>query len=464
MLDSSRTAVLDPALLREIDTVPELDRFAGVDEIVSTLTRLAAEFPGAASLRRIGTSRLGEPIPCLTVGDGPHHALVVAMPHPNEPIGGLTALHLARRMCEDAALRRASGYTWHIVGCVDPDGTRLNEEWFAGPFTRTHYSRHFYRPAGDEQVEWTFPFAYKRCYFDQVMPETLAWMRLIDQIRPAFMTSLHNAEVGGAFYYVNRDDPELFATLKALPQRYGVALDAGEPEHPSIRRLDTAIFQLPSMRDLYDYLERLGQDPTQQIGGASSDAYAEPYGTLCLAVELPYWWDPLSCDHTVTEIRYGTVLRDTAEGIGALHAVMAETLEEVSADLVTNSPFLRATRFFVPTLAAMAEADTLRAAGPEGARPATVAEHHSCQALVHCYRLRFGGMLLRALEAEIAVGNGTPAIRRRAAAFGEIYAGWCTEAESATPEKTIPIRHLVSIQYGTILAGARRAMARPGMA
>ena len=84
-------------------------------------------------------------------------ALVFGLPHPNEPIGGLTAVHLARRLADDADLRERLGHRWHVVACIDPDGLRLNEGWLAGPFTREHYLRHFYRPAGDEQVEWTFP-------------------------------------------------------------------------------------------------------------------------------------------------------------------------------------------------------------------------------------------------------------------------------------------------------------------
>ncbi len=48
--------------------------------------------------------------------------------------------------CEDAELRDGYDYTWHLIGCVDPDGTRLNEGWFAGPFTPRNYARHFYRP------------------------------------------------------------------------------------------------------------------------------------------------------------------------------------------------------------------------------------------------------------------------------------------------------------------------------
>ena len=105
--------------------------------------------------------------------------------------------HLGRLLCEDDALRDELGFSWHIMPCIDPDSTRLNEGWFAGPFTRRHYARHFFRPAPDQQVEWTFPLAYKSAYFDRTLPETEALMRVIDELRPELMYSLHNAEHGG---------------------------------------------------------------------------------------------------------------------------------------------------------------------------------------------------------------------------------------------------------------------------
>jgi hypothetical protein len=83
----------------------------------------------------------------------------------------------------------------------------LNEGWLKGPFTREHYARNFYRSAGDEQVEWSFPLDYKTAYFDAVLPETAALMRLIDHVRPALMCSLHNTEQGGVYYYLSRPEP-----------------------------------------------------------------------------------------------------------------------------------------------------------------------------------------------------------------------------------------------------------------
>ncbi len=162
----------DTCLRKQLAAVPDFDRYATVDELAVAARQLAATHPDRTRLRHIGTSRLGEALECLTIRGGPRAAVVFALPHPNEPVGGLTAIHLATTLCQDEQLQPALGFTWHIVPCIDPDGTRLNEGWFAGPLTRGHYARNFYRPAYDEQVEWTFPVSYKRRRFDRAPGST----------------------------------------------------------------------------------------------------------------------------------------------------------------------------------------------------------------------------------------------------------------------------------------------------
>ncbi|NJP96731.1 hypothetical protein HCN51_46150 [Nonomuraea sp. FMUSA5-5] len=49
-------------LAAELDTVPDHKTFATVDEVHQRLARLADDHPGVATLRRIGTSRLGDPM------------------------------------------------------------------------------------------------------------------------------------------------------------------------------------------------------------------------------------------------------------------------------------------------------------------------------------------------------------------------------------------------------------------
>ncbi|WP_431877747.1 M14 family zinc carboxypeptidase [Amycolatopsis sacchari] len=429
--------------------VPPIAGFAGADALRTAIEEIARDHPDHTELRRIGSSRLGEPLWCLTVHGGPKHVVVVAAVHPNEPVGGLTSVHLAKLLTEDDGLREDLGCTWHIVPCVDPDGTRLNEPWFAPPLTFDSYGRAFYRPAPDEQVEWTFPFAYKGNFFDKVMPETVALMRLLDETKPMLLCALHNGEYGGVFYYLSDTTDELNRQLAALPESLGLPLHTGEGEAGFIEQIAPGVFRGFTAEEECDFMLELGLDPARRTGGASSGAYAARYGTAYLATEVPYWADARADDHTPLDISYAALLAERGKRTEETAKLLSGVLESVRPDLTVRSPFLRATEAFVPYLADAAESELARARLPENDRPAVVAEQFASTSGLQSARIRFGGMLLRALAAEIGIGNGTPAIRGGFARLDEIYRGWLAEAEMPQP---IPLAKLVGVQLGAILS------------
>ena len=113
----------------------------------------------------------------LTVGDGPADAVVIGGPHPNEPVGFLA-----------------------VTALITP------------------------LSAGDH-------------HFDRTLPETAALMRLMDEVEPSLVCSLHNGEHHGAFFYVNRDDPALARELAELPGLQGLPLHhSGRSPLPSTPR------------------------------------------------------------------------------------------------------------------------------------------------------------------------------------------------------------------------------------
>jgi hypothetical protein len=435
--------------------VPEMERFLTVDELRRDMAALAEAHPELARLRRVGTSRLGEPIEMLTIGNGSRQALLFGCPHPNEPIGAMLVHHLAHLLCEDAELRGSLDYTWNLIACIDPDGTRLNEAWFAGPFTPTMYARHFYRPTATEQVEWTFPIAYKNLYFDRTLPETQALMRVIDELRPAFMFSLHNAGFGGVYYYISDPAEPLYPVFHQLPEWEGLALDLGEPEVPWMTTFAPAIYDMVTAREAYDFTEQHGGDPAKHPMGTSSDDYASRYGAFTLVVEMPYFDDPRSNDRTVTEtIRREAILRRIALQREQNDFVRGQ-YERVRADLKAVSPFRLTVEGWTAQAADHLEEQRRWAeSDPDTARPATVAELFSNDQMARFYRLLAVGVYLRMLEGEIAIGNHTPAIRESLRESRELFDRWAAELAEATPARPIPIRRLVAVQLGAGLAAA----------
>lgn len=437
-------------------SLPEMDRFLTVDELNADFARIAAKHPSMAGLERVGSSSLGDPITMLSIGTGERNILLFACPHPNEPIGAMMVHHLARMLCEDADLRDGLGYTWNLIPCVDPDGTRLNEGWFAGPFSVTNYARNFYRPAAHQQVEWTFPNFYKTNYFDRSLPESEMLMRVIDRLKPALMGSLHNAGFGGVYYYLTRDEPALYPTLYDLPTWEELPLRLGEPEVPYATEFAPAIFKLISTADGYDYMEANGADMSSFSQGGSSAEYAAPYGTLTLITEMAFYDDPRVNDRSVTDTNRRQAILAGLELSAEGYNVVNGHLEAVRDDLRTKSAFESAVSSFMkmqresnPAQRQWAETD------PDTDRPATVAELFSSNQEVRFYRLLTLGMLVRMLEGEVAIGNGTPAIRRHLREALATFEQWAGELEADLDMRVVPIRKLVAVQLGAVLAAAR---------
>ncbi|WP_433517833.1 M14 family zinc carboxypeptidase [Nonomuraea sp. CA-143628] len=423
--------------------VPGYTAFPTVDALRAELEELAAAHPDLIRLRRIGASRLGEPLHALTIGTGPADAVVIAGPHPNEPVGALTVLTLVRLLCQDPELRL--GHRWHLVACADPDGARLNEGWYGKPGDRRAYAEHFYRPDLSDQVEWTFPLVSGDYRFDRPLPETAALMRLMDEVRPSLVCSLHNAEYQGAFFYLNRRDAVLAERLAGLPGTQGLPLHHGEPELPGAEPIAPAVFLTPDGA-------RVGA--AFGAGGSSAD-YAARFGALHLITEVPSWTDQRVADRSVTNRTYLEVATEAAAARRELIETLQAGMHAVAGDLTVRSPFRGSTESTLETFRKIAdlEEETL----PELDRPATVAEEYSHRQTTHMLRLRLVGVFLRMLDAELAAGNVTPAIRRQRHLLAECFDPWYEQAETDSPGPPIEPRRMVAVQLGAILTAADRA-------
>ena len=279
-----------------IDNIPDYQQFLTVDEMDENSKKLAAEFPDIVEIFEAGKSRKGHPIYCLKIGKGSRNALMFGCPHPNEPMGAMLLEYFSRALAEDEGLRSELDYTWYLIKSIDLDGTQLNEGWFKGPITLTNFTRHYFRPAGYEQVEWNFPFHYKNYTYDTPIPETVCLMNLIDKIQPQFMYSLHNAGFGGTYWYLTREIPELWDKFYTATAKQDIPLHLGEPEVNYITPFSQAIYPMISSKDTYDYNEKYGTVAPEKLmsTGTSSADYAlqQGYDTTTLVTELPYFYEP----------------------------------------------------------------------------------------------------------------------------------------------------------------------------
>jgi hypothetical protein len=421
--------------------VPEHREFLTLEELRRSSRALVAEFPGVARLEEVGRSAEGRPIELLTIGDGPRSVLLVGVPHPNEPIGTLTAEFLSRLLCEHAALREDLGITLHVIKVADPDGLVLNEGWFKGTFSPLRYALNYYRPPHREQVEWSFPVSYRTLQFSTPAPETAAVMRVMERVRPALFYSLHNAGFCGVYFYLSGDRPALVPSLHALVAAQGLPLHRGEPEVPYLKTLAPAVYRLFGIAEHYDYLAAsLGEDPAPLIeAGTSSDdwlsGFCDAFSIVC---ELPYYTSPILEDTGPAGLSRRDAVR---QGVARAEGIHAELVRRFSQLSPPDHRLTRSVAEYARKAAKRLAAEVAHAAEPAYAREATRAEALDATTCRAFYHLVYLGEVYR-----LAVMTG----ERRLADDIEAYlARHMADVERESALAVLPIRPLVAVQAGT---------------
>ncbi len=384
-----------------INNIPDYKEFLTVDEMDENSKRLAEKYPDVVKIFEMGRTRDDHPLYCLKIGDGSNNALMFGCPHPNEPIGAMMLEYFTKELATNKKLREELDYTWYIIKSWDADGTRLNEKWFKGPFTLYNYSRNFFRPAGHQQVDWTYPIDYKKLNFHDTIPETKAMMALIDEIKPKFIYSLHNAGFGGVYWYISKEVEEIYDEMREAANKQEIPLNLGEPEAPYCVQLSPAIYQDLGIQQNYDYLERYGIENPQDtinVGTCTAD-YAKKYDSFTLLTELPYFYDK-----RINDLRPGSMTRKEAviESINfeKEHTkFIVDTLNSLKEYLDEKNPFRLALEAFTNNKDSNEATLKMIDDNPDFERIATIAEEFDNLLIAKFYKMLSYGLLVRAVES-----------------------------------------------------------------
>ena len=440
---------------RIVGDVPDYKCFKTVEELNNDSIELARSSPDLVSLKRIGKSRNGEDIILLQIGKGSKEALLFACPHPNEPIGAMMLTYLSERLAGDKALREAFDFRWNIIKCIDPDGTKLNEPWFKGPFTPKNYAEKYYRPASYEQVEWTFPVDYKTLKFDNPLPETRALMNVIEEFRPDFMYSLHNSGFGGAFFYISKEESELYDLFHDTVKRRDIPLHMGEAEAPFMKKYADAVFKIPTIRDNYDFIaENMDIDPAKVINmGASSFEFLSGYNkdAFGLVCEVPYFYDHKIEDQTEINISRREVLLESIKISSEIINKINSVLEKGEGLFQTQSPYLKAAKQLLLMYENNNRTRTAWAENSPGMEmKATIAHYFDGITIAKFYHLILIGMFIRHFDYEIENSSlRREKLRQLKVSKDILFDYFLSINESMEKElkyQQIPIKKLVEIQ------------------
>lgn len=441
-----------------VKDIPDYKRFYTVDEMDERSKALAEKYPDTVKYYKAGESRNGHDINVLEIGNGSKDALLFGCPHPNEPIGAMMLDFLSERLATDDELRKKLDYTWHLIKVIDIDGTKLNEGWFNDSSSIKKYAQDFYRPPGHEQIEWTFPIDYKTLRFDKPLPETKVLMNLMEEKKPQFMFSLHNSGFGGVYYYITEDAPELYPIFKELPKLVNLPLSLGEPEAPYLESYAPAVYNLSSITQEYDYIEKNSDmDPAQIItAGTCSDEYAARVAdTFTLVCEMPYYYDPRIADLSESDItRREARLYNVRKSLEN-NQLLQKILDEVEGDLTIkeSSPFYRAVSNGLKTMLPYLKAEEKEIMNnKEMERAAKVSEVFDNKIVSQFYQGLMLGMFRRMLHENSV--NGSDKIKAKQKEIDHIFDEHFESLEKQLNYKPIPIKDLVTVQ---LLAGLNAA-------
>jgi hypothetical protein len=427
-----------------LQTIPDYQEFLTLDELRQSSARLVDEFPGLAKLQVIGESTEERSIELLTIGHGKRSALLLGAPHPNEPIGVLTLEFLSRLLCEQSDLREQLDYTFLIVKASDPDGLALNEGWFKGTFSPLMYALNYYRPPQDEQVEWGFPIHYKTLHFTTPPAETQAVMRLMQQYRPEFLYSLHNASFCGVYFYLSRHLPALYPQLHQLVADHRLPLHHGEPEVPYIQAWDRAIYPLFGAQEGYDFLAKnLGEDPAPYFStGTSTDDYLKMLvpQALSLVCELPYFTDPSLEDASLSGVSRYAAMEEGVRRTEATVRILETHFTALRERLPQNRLFRSVAEYLRRTPKRLiAQRNAL--ADPVYQQEATRAQAFDARVCRSFHCLLYLGELYRLANA---IGE-----KDRAAEMCAHIEARMAQIEAEGTLQILPLQKLVSLQVGS---------------
>lgn len=277
-------------LLPALSRIADRERLATLEEQREAVSMLAATHGSKLHRRMLGRSAEGRSIELLTVGQGGKSILVVGGPHPNEPVGGVSILSLLGLLLGDEALCQNTGSTWHFIHCIDPDGLARNARWIQRPLSLTSYLDDYFRPAFHQQPEYTFPLAGSGFGADRSTPENVVWQRALELTRPSLQVSLHNADIGGAFFLLSERHAGLSKQLVTLAAARSIEISSfGEPL-ADLEPFDRGVFAFPDI----GAMARAASSPTEPgvwgwTAGDSSAGFGRRMGTQSLVPEVPLW-------------------------------------------------------------------------------------------------------------------------------------------------------------------------------
>ncbi len=289
--------------------IPLYSRFLKVDEI-DNLVNLITKLPGVGH-EFIGKTIYDEPLILIDIGKGDKTALIIGVPHSDEPLGSLVITFFARWLATHPDAN-SFGWRWLFIPILERQGMRLNEGWFNMPESFAALAKSNFREPTEDQYEWTFPIQYDDYKWTKSRPETLAVKNVLEKEKPDLLCNLHHCGFHNAYFYLSEDFPEVYPKLKKLAASIRIPLSNTAPDVPFGEMFSAGFYKMYGLKDYLEYYRK--KDPmvlsTIKRGACSDEWYHKKIGGFSFNCEVPMYISSKLQDQKPSNKSYKKVIEE----------------------------------------------------------------------------------------------------------------------------------------------------------
>jgi hypothetical protein len=323
-------------ILRE---VPDYSRFLGVNEI----EELAANFDRYSSVKNriIGKTVEDKPLKMYTMGDGEKTALIVGVPHSDEPLGSLVTTYFIDWMAKHPEVD-FFGWRWLIIPVLEQRGMRMNEGWFSNINSLVDTAKYYFREPTENQYEWTFPFEYKNYKWGQPRAESNAVKEILKEAEPDLLCNLHHCGYYDTYFYFSKNLPEAYPRLRRLSNNLGLPLSTSSPDVPFGKILEPGFYQMYGLREYIDYYTKYEPESllTMRRGATSDEWYQKTIGGLSFNCEVPLFKSSIKKDDKTSNHKLRDLLENRRKKRAATIQYCLDVLNKLEPFFSLSDPVL----------------------------------------------------------------------------------------------------------------------------
>jgi hypothetical protein len=430
-------------ILRE---VPFYSRFLKLNEVDALTKKFQHE--SCIEKTTIGQTVEKETINMYVLGSGKKTAMIIGVPHSDEPLGSLVTTYFMKWM---VAHPEADFFQWRwlIIPVLERRGMRMNEGWFNDSSSLISMARSHFREPVEDQYEWTFPFKYKNYQWTHSRPEADAVKEILKSEKPDLLCGLHHAAFYNTYYYFSRDLPEAY--LRELSKSLKLPFSEQAPDVPFGKVLAPSFYQMYGLKDYWDYYSKNEPEKLSRLkrGACSDEWYEDAVGGFSFNCEVPLFQSSVKKDNEASEHNLEELLENKKRKNRVNVQYYEELLSKLEPFFAFSNPLLLNSVLKSVASAKLRLEDSVSKKKPDEDRKATNFEVFENDVMVDISDLLLLGQIWRAAKY-ISTTNETQTISLMKTVDQKMSA----LAESINRRGRfvpIPLQKLVKMQLGSTL-------------